>query len=180
VKKVLYLLGQLDDRDVEWMIQTGKKERLRPGTTIIEEGKSLQALYIVLDGMLGVATHAAGDRLIARVGVGEVVGELSFVDARPPSATVRALTAAIVLTLARTDIQARLDQDLGFAARFYRSIAMFLSDRLRRKTSELGAGQENDQSPEDSEVDELDPNVLDNIHLAGARFHQVLQRLLAG
>jgi CRP-like cAMP-binding protein len=176
MKKVLYLLGQLDDRDVEWMIQKGKKERLRPGTTIIREGQPLQALYVVLDGILGVATRAAGNQLIAHVGTGEVVGELSFVDARPPSATVTALTEAIVLTLARSDIQARLEQDLGFAARFYRAVAMFLSDRLRRASS----SPDPDTPVEESMVDELDPNVLDNIHLAGARFQQVLQRLLAG
>jgi CRP-like cAMP-binding protein len=176
MRKVLYLLGQLDDRDVEWMIQKGKKERLQRGTAIIREGEPLQALYVVLDGILGVSTRAAGGQLIAHVGAGEVVGELSFVDARPPSATVTALTEAVVLTLPRSEIQARLDQDLGFAARFYRAVAMFLSDRLRRASS----APDPDTPAEESLVDELDANVLDNIHLAGARFQQVLQRLLAG
>jgi CRP-like cAMP-binding protein len=174
MKQTLYLFGQLQDRDIEWMIRSGRKQQLAPGTTIIEQGRPLQNLYFVLDGFLGVWVQAHGDTMIAQLGSGEIVGEMSFVDARPPSATVRAVTKAVVLALPREQFAAHLEEDAAFAAHFYRGVAMFLSDRLRKAESLARGGRE-----EDKEEDELDLNVLDNIHLAGLRFREVLQRLLA-
>jgi CRP-like cAMP-binding protein len=176
MKRTLYLFGQRRDRDVEWMIRHGRKQRLAPGTTIIEQGRPLQSLYFVLEGSLGVWVKAAGDRMIARLGSGEVVGEMSFVDARPPSATVRAVTKAVVLAFPCEEFAAHLEEDAAFCAHFYRGVALLLSDRLRetRTPAREAAGAD-----DDGEDDELDLNVLDKVHLAGSRFHEVLQRLLA-
>ncbi len=176
MKQTLYLFGQLQDRDIDWMIRRGRKQQLAAGTTIIEEGRPLQNLYFVLDGFLGVWVKALGDTMIARLGSGEVVGEMSFVDARPPSATVRAVTRAVVLAFPRDEFAAHQEADTAFAAHFYRGVAIVPSDRLRKtaKQRQGGTGRE-----EDREEDELDLNVLDNIHLAGSRFQEVLQRLLA-
>jgi len=57
-----------------------------------------------------------------------------------------------------------------FAARFYYSIALFLSDRLRKATGRLGYGV-----PED-EVDEININVLSHTGQAGARFSRMLNK----
>jgi CRP-like cAMP-binding protein len=176
MKQTLYLFGQLQDRDIDWMIRRGQKQQLAPGTTIIEEGKPLQNLYFVLEGSLGVWVKAQGDKMVARLGSGEVVGEMSFIDARPPSATVRAITRAVVLAFPRDEFAAHLEADTAFAAHFYRGVAIFLSDRLREARGQKQAGGRRE---EDREEDELDLNVLDNVHLAGSRFHEVLQRLLA-
>jgi hypothetical protein len=40
----------------------------------------------------------------------------------------------------------------------------------------MGYGDEADEDPADE--DELDANVLDNVHLAGARFERLLQKLM--
>jgi hypothetical protein len=89
---------------------------------------------------------------------------------------VRAVTKAVVLAFPRDEFAAHLAADTAFAAHFYRGVAMILSDRLRAAHNQQrgGAGRE-----EDEEEDELDLNVLDNVHLAGSRFQEVLQRLLA-
>ncbi len=179
MKKVLYLFGQLKDKDIEWMIRTGRKERLQPGQAIIQEGVPTSALYFVLEGSLGIYLRATGNKAIDEAGTGEMVGEMSFVDARPPSATVAAVAAATVLAIPRTQMQARLDQDRDFAARFYLAVAMFLSDRLRQRSNLMGFGKGQDK-PQQDDPDELDPNVLDNVHMAGTRFQEVLQRLMKG
>jgi CRP/FNR family transcriptional regulator, cyclic AMP receptor protein len=44
-----------------------------------------------------VTAQAAGE--IARLGVGEIVGEMSFVDSAPPSATVTAVGECLALFL---------------------------------------------------------------------------------
>ena len=85
MKKVLYILGQLSDEDVEWMITKGKKRNVPNGTVLIRERQPHDGFYIVLDGKLSVER---GGETVAEIGVGEVVGEMSFVDSRPPTATV--------------------------------------------------------------------------------------------
>jgi CRP/FNR family transcriptional regulator, cyclic AMP receptor protein len=176
MRKVLYILGELSDTDTEWLITTGRKEQLSAGDVLIYQDRPIDAVYIVLDGSLSVGTGRGG-REIARLGAGEMVGEMSFVDARPPSATVTALEQSIVLAIPRPRLVSKLEQDAGFAARFYRALAIFLSNRLRGMVSQFGYGREQ-QAAADS-ADELDANVLDNVYLAGSRFDHLLKRLLA-
>ena len=186
MRKVLYILGQLSDDDVEWLIAHGDRMPVPAETTIIREGKPIDAVYIVLDGLLRVSSVAMGlspaaanlqEKELAQLGAGEIVGEMSFVDARPPSASVRALRDSVVLAIPRARLLTKLDEDMGFAARFYRAVATFLSDRLRSTVSRMGYG-ENQHLQDDVEyADELDDNVLDTVHLAGARFQHILERL---
>jgi hypothetical protein len=60
MKKVLYLLGQLSDTDVEWLIARGSRELVAAGTTLIQAGQPVSALYIVLDGTLAVTIPRPG------------------------------------------------------------------------------------------------------------------------
>jgi CRP-like cAMP-binding protein len=134
---------------------------------------------LVLNGQLAVSVSALGDRKLARLRCGEVVGEMSFVDSRPPSATVRAVEKSWVLAIARGRLQTKLTQDIAFAARFYRTIAVFLSDRLRGTVGLLGytAGQSLDE--DSMYADEIDINALDDMLLAGDRFDLLERRLRA-
>jgi bacteriocin-type transport-associated protein len=178
MRKVLFILGQLSDLDIEWLIAAGRKEQVAAGITLIHEGKVIDTLYIVLDGLLSVTMAALGGQEIARLGAGEMVGEMSFIDARPPSATVAALQNSAVLAIPRQQLAAKLEQDPGFAARFYRALATFLSDRLRGTVSRLGYSHGQSLQEDVEYADELDENVLDTIHLAGARFERILKQLM--
>jgi len=51
---------------------------------------------------------------------------------------------------------------------------VFLADRMRHTTQRLGYGN----TKEDVQArDELNEDLLDNVHLAGARFDRMLRRL---
>jgi bacteriocin-type transport-associated protein len=179
MRKVLFILGELSDDDIEWMIGKGSAHQVPAGTILIQEGRPVSALYIILDGTVAVLAQALGGQEVARLGVGEMVGEMSLVDARPPSATVKALEKATVFVLPREELVAKLRTDQGFAGRFYKAIATFLSDRLRGMTSRLGYGRGQNLDAEGEFEDELDPSVLDNVYLAGTRFDRMLKRLMA-
>src|SRR5213592_4356710 len=101
MRKVLFIFGELNDFDIDWMIAAGRKEQIPKGTVLIQEGKAANALYIVLDGEFKVSVSKLEDFEIARLGVGEIAGEMSFVEARPPSATVTATESAVVLSIPR-------------------------------------------------------------------------------
>ena len=122
------------------------------------------------------------EREIARLNTGEIVGEMSFVDARPPSATVKALDDSTVYALPRAVLNAKLATDLGFAARFYKALAIYLSSTVRERHRALGFGGGDGTAlatEEPDDADELDPNVLDGVYLAGERFDRMVKRLMA-
>jgi len=176
MRKVLFLFGQLNDDDVEWMIKTGRRQPIARGEALIRQGVPVDALFILLEGRLSVFLGRQ-EREIARLNAGEIVGEMSFVDARPPSATVRGLEDAIVFAISKAVLQSKLDRDTGFAARFYRALAIYLSTTVRERHRMMGANASLDDTEDDA--DELDPNVLDGVYLAGERFDRMVKRVLA-
>jgi bacteriocin-type transport-associated protein len=177
MRKVLFILSELADEDVDWIVQHGTRETHRRGAVLIEEGKPISVLYILLDGHLSVSLAALGGKEVALLRSGEILGELSFLDSRPPAATVTAVDDVTVLSIPRELLSAKLQHDLGFAARFYRALGVFLSSRLRKTQQRLGYGTDRILDEEVQHEDELDPEVLDNVALAGARFDWMLQRL---
>ena len=177
MRKILYLLGQLGDEDIEWLMSTGSLIRLEPGAVLIKEGQPIEALYIVLDGALAITTAALGRGELARLGSGEVIGEISFVDERPPTATVTAREPSRVLALDQAALRRKLEQDWRFAARFYRAVSLFLAHRLRNTVWRLGYGRLDE--PAEQDRDELNFSVLDHVHLAGARFERILKHFEA-
>ena len=171
MRKVLFLFGELNDHDVEWIIEAGRKVHLSAGDVLIREAVPADNLYIILEGLFKVFVSSMEDKEISRINAGEVVGEISFVDDRPPAATVEALTDSVLLSLPRAEIVEKLKQDTAFAARFYRALAISLSYRLRL-SNKSSADDENDFG------DKLDSNVLDNLYLAGVRFDRLVKRLI--
>jgi CRP-like cAMP-binding protein len=169
----------MSDRDIDWLMAHGRKERVPAGTVLIREGQPVDSLYIILDGVLEVSGPAVGSERPIRLGCGEVLGEVSFVDSRPPMATVTAAAETTVLTIPRTDLKRKLAEDAEFAARFYRSLAVFLAHRLRSTGRRLAYGREQPLYADVEYEDELGAEVLDNLAVAGARFDRVLQRFLA-
>ncbi|MBD2310523.1 cyclic nucleotide-binding domain-containing protein [Desertifilum sp. FACHB-1129] len=176
MKKVLFLFGELNDDDIDWLIANGHRETIPEGTVLIQEGQTIDTLYILLEGQVtvSISTHE-GEAQIADLASGEVFGEMSFVDSRPPSATVQAVEQSLVLSIPRSKLAIRLHQDVGFASRFYRAIALFLSSRLRGTVRFLGYGK-----PPHTEAphDDLAPEIADNLPIANARFDWLLRRLV--
>jgi CRP/FNR family cyclic AMP-dependent transcriptional regulator len=178
MRKVLFLFGQLNDDDVEWLLGAGTRWFVPAGEIVIEQGVPVDAVFILLEGRLAVwlRPRQGPEREIARLNAGEIVGEMSFVDARPPSATVKALEDSTVFSISKAALNAKLAADPGFAARFYRALAIYLSTTVRERHRALGgSGMTED---EEDEADELDANVLDGVYLAGERFDRMVKRVL--
>ena len=168
MKRVLFLLGHLNDLDIEWMINNGSKAELQTGDRLIRKGETIENLYIILSGQLSI-TDGESEKYIALIGSGEIIGEMSFLESRPPSVSVIATQSSTIYSISRELMNSRLANNLEFKANFYYAISLFLSNRLRKTTSQLGYG-----SPD--EADTIDENVLDGISQAGSRFGQILQK----
>jgi CRP/FNR family transcriptional regulator, cyclic AMP receptor protein len=175
MRKVLYIFGLLTDADVEWIARTGVRRRVRDKEVVIREGAPVQWLIFLLEGELLVSTQGVGE--VARLGVGEIVGEMSLLDSAPPSATVVANGDCIALFLDKDAVLRRLEADMAFGCRFYKALAVFLADRLRGTVRRLGYGNEQPLDSQAIAKDELDVGVLDGVSMAGDRFDRMLKML---
>lgn len=175
MRKVLYILGQLTDEDVDWLADNGVKREFTSGDSLTSEGKPVRHLSIILKGSADVLIDQ-GRRLVASLGSGEIVGEISLVDQRPATAAVCANGRLVCLELEHAALLRRFEADTGFSSRFYRAIALFLADRMRSTVQQLGQKAENEDLS--GFIDgEMDEEILDKVHLAGQRFDMILQRL---
>ena len=167
MRKVLYLMGILNDIDVQWLATKGSKMLVDQGATLITQGLPVQHLFIVLDGRLSVEVN---DVPVATLLSGEVIGEISFVDSRPPLASVVALVPTIVLGIDKAFLKQKLEADGQFGSRFYRAIALFLADRLRTTTSRLGYASNGKEETIEEDPDELDADFMQVVSMANVRF----------
>jgi len=170
MRKVLYILGELDDADAEWLAQAGRQRKIPRGEVLIHEGQDIDSVFFVTQGTFSVTTRGAGQE-VARVGAGEVLGEVSYIDRHPPTATVTATEDSAVLAVSRQALTAKIHADPGFAGRFYKAVAVFLAERLRSTLRRIGS------EPGAGDVSELDLLALDSVSKAGVRFERILQRL---
>ena len=176
MRKVLYIFGLLTDADVEWIARTGVRRRVTEKELLIQEGRPVEWVIFLLQGEFLVSAQGAGE--IARLGAGEIVGEMSFVDSAPPSATVTAVGEGLALFLDKQAVSRKLETDLAFGCRFYRALAIFLADRLRGTVRRMGYGDVQDLASKSIVQDELDLGILDTVSIAGDRFDRMLKMLI--
>ena len=175
VKKVLYIFGQLDDKDVDWLINNGDNEKVEANKVLIKKGNKAKYLYIILDGKFSILAGKDGDKKVAELLSGEFVGEMSFVDSAPPNATVKSDMDSSVYSILKSKLENKIKEDQGFGYRFFRAISTFLADRLRTTTSLLSGVKQQEM---DDEINfDNDSTVFDNIAIAGERSHRMLTKM---
>jgi CRP-like cAMP-binding protein len=76
-----------------------ERQEVAPGTRIIREGEEGDRFYLVFAGMLSVSNKAMGTREVLRPG--DYFGEVSLAMNMPRTATVAAITPAVVASCDR-------------------------------------------------------------------------------
>ena len=130
------LLRVLSNADLDWMIACGDRRALAAGQSLLRPYISPDCISLVIEGSLGeslATTQGTVDEavLIDELAQGDLVGFSLLLDTDNVTA-VTALKSTLVLSLPIALIQAKLADDVAFAAHFYHAIALQLSDRLRR------------------------------------------------
>jgi bacteriocin-type transport-associated protein len=201
IKDVLFIFGELNDSDLDWLILNSDRQKIPANTTLIQEGCPVDALYILLSGQVSLST-TDGERNplkrifatieertniateIARVSKGSMLGETALIDARLPAITATTREEAIALSIPRAVLSAKLRQDLGFSARFYRTVSALLADRLEGMLDRLAHSRRmyHKGQPLREEIeyaDELNSVALDRMAIAGKRFNWMLEQAKA-
>ena len=198
---VLFAFGRLHDSDIDWMITNGSCQQFKAGSILLQEGRPAETLYLLLNGLvkvtiaeqavnpldiafaaLGTSTTGSLGKEIATLRPGEFIGEMPFGDTRLASTSVGAVEDSLVLAIPGRSLKVKLQQDLGWAARFEEVVATLAAERFRDTINRLGYGRgfySSGQTLEESfsYEDELNLDSLDKLNLAGSRFKWMLNRL---
>lgn len=129
----LTFLTDLHDDDIAWLLETGREGQVISNGVILQEGAPSDALVFVLAGLVGVRLAALPERRLATLGPGEMIGEMGFLEVRPASATVFAIENTQLLSVPFETLRDAIDARPEFGARFFRSIALTASRRLRQR-----------------------------------------------
>ncbi len=112
---------------------------LTNGDYLIEEGTTDNSLHVLLEGKLEVVKHTgAGDlSSLAVLREGDLAGELSFIDGHEHTVGLRALSHSQVLSLARSDFEAIVDQHPQLIYKVMRAIARSTHRIVHRMNNEF-------------------------------------------
>jgi signal-transduction protein with cAMP-binding, CBS, and nucleotidyltransferase domain len=86
MRKALYILGDLAEEDVVFLSKAGSIVELGEGEALVKAGVPVEALYFLTAGAMDV--RLANGATVAALGVGDVIGEMSFVEKRAPDTDV--------------------------------------------------------------------------------------------
>lgn len=93
------LLAGLPGETVGRLARRMEREEVAPGTVLVREGDTDDRFYVVLAGILAVSQRDLGARSLLRPG--EYFGEVAPAMSVPRTATVSALTPAVVASCDR-------------------------------------------------------------------------------
>ena len=135
--------ADLGDDECDAVLAVLKARRGNPGDVLFREGDRGESLMIVLEGQLvaRVGTDSGVDEEIARLGPGEVVGEMAFVDAEPRSATVATGDVPVtVLDFTREALGVLARDTPRVASAILRNVLLDVARRLRDAGEKLADG----------------------------------------
>jgi CRP/FNR family transcriptional regulator, cyclic AMP receptor protein len=117
-------------------------QRYRRGATLIEEGDTSLTHYLllILEGEVAAETVLGDARRSITLTVlepGGVLGEMSFLDGQPRSATCRADTEVLCAALSREALLLMTHQAPEVAAKLMMLVALRMAQRLRNHTTRI-------------------------------------------
>ena len=137
----------LIEKDALRFLSAGDRARLlesavrsvhRAGEVILESGSRRETLFIVRRGIVSIQRPYGGDFVeIAELSVGDTFGEMSLLENIPATAQVVAIDEVEIDRVEKVSVLTVLQADAELLGRFYHSLAVILSRRLRHISSYL-------------------------------------------
>ena len=124
------LFANCSKRELARLLSRVRSENVDAGHTLFVEGAPSSNLYVILTGSAIVRRNG---RRIARVGPGDVVGELSVILGGPRTATVEAETPIEWLVLDRASLREAIDDVPGLGWNVLQSVAARLDQANKRQ-----------------------------------------------
>jgi CRP/FNR family transcriptional regulator, cyclic AMP receptor protein len=113
--------------------------QVEPLTAFIFEGDAGDFMVFLLEGEVEVFKGYATmkEKLIAAVGPGKTLGEMSLIDGEPRFATCVSVGRVIFFVLSRAGLERLLSEQPALAAKILMQLAALLNQRLRNISDKL-------------------------------------------
>jgi signal transduction histidine kinase/predicted CoA-binding protein len=136
--KKIPLFANLSDDDLNRLCASGKEVSLPDGEMLFSEGDAGSHAYVILDGQIEILKQA-GERvvLLSIRQAGDVIGEMSLLEAAPRNASGRARGNCRLFTISH----AQLDQLLAASPSAARAMLHTMVSRLRSTEAILGQSE---------------------------------------
>jgi len=127
-------IGHLKDDDRDLLSSYGEFFPGHPGNVIIEEGAQQTEVVVVISGKLEVRAHQddGSEIVLAQVGPGETLGEISLFNPGPAAATVTAVEFSQLWRINDSDLMHFMEENPGAGNVLLRTLASILAQRLRQ------------------------------------------------
>lgn len=108
--------------------------KLGPGELLMHEGDESKEMYYVQSGTLAVFKRKGDQEFqIGTIIAGELVGEMSFLDGHPRSATVKAMTDCELVQVPHEKFNKLIDSH----PKWFRALLNTLLERLRKANARV-------------------------------------------
>lgn len=123
----------LGRRNLDLIVHAGSITTVPAGTRLIEDQRSVDALYLILDGSVSVSLEQGGQRLLlGHLGPGQWFGEVSLLSGYGhASASIIADKETRLLRIRQSGFEQLLDDHAGLAGVWLRELIAEMSQRLR-------------------------------------------------
>jgi CRP-like cAMP-binding protein len=140
----VYLFADLSADERASLAKIAEEMTLPAGFPIFRTGDPATALYLIKDGSVRVAVTSSGGKPIdvATLGSASHFGEMALIDGAKRSASAVTLEPTSMFRFDYEKVTALLDRSPVTAAKLYRSLARFLSNRLRQTTTDMSYARE--------------------------------------
>ncbi|MBI4179052.1 cyclic nucleotide-binding domain-containing protein [bacterium] len=133
------ILRGLTAKEREVLVPLLKLETYPTGRVIFREGDPGNKLYLVLRGVVQIekGVDEANYTRLARLGQGEMLGEISILDKSPRTATATAYLDTELLVLLRSQLDTLTTDQPAIGAKLFLGMAQSLARRLRFADDEI-------------------------------------------
>jgi len=133
------LFEDFDRRDIEKLAAYMPCYQAPAGVRIISEGDEGDFLVLLIEGLMNIVKRDKSglEKVVATVGAGETLGEMSMIDGKPRGASCVALEATAFAVLDRDNLSRILTDDPVLGIKFLIELVQVLAQRLRQTTSQL-------------------------------------------
>jgi len=140
----VYLFSDLNADERGSLAKIAEAMTLPAGFPIFRAGDPATALYLIESGSVRVTVISSSGKSIdvATLGSGSHFGEMALIDGAKRSATAETLEPTSMFRFDYDKVTALLDRSPATASKLYRSLARFLSNRLRQTTTDMGYARE--------------------------------------
>jgi CRP/FNR family transcriptional regulator, cyclic AMP receptor protein len=133
------MFDQIKSDDLKILARGMNFMDFQPREVIFTEGDKGDFVCFVTRGALDVVkkNEKGKDVVIATLGKGRSIGEMSIIDDFPRSATVKAKSQTTLLILTRKNFEQMLEQHPQIGVKLLKGIARFMSMNMRKTSSLL-------------------------------------------